>query len=843
MNRTIALTLISLMLLVFATPVIDANSSGKYNSASGCSCHYSGSSPTISHNIPTAYDAGQQYTLNISVSSSTGQKGGFSLEVNKGTLSAPGVGIGAVKVNSAGSSATHTTSNNRAWTLAWTAPATGSGSVTFGLACMAANGNGGTGGDSWTTTSVTVPETPQGNQPPSASNALLSPTTAKTADQLSLTYNFNDPDADQESGSVITWFKDGSIVTSQNGLNTLSSSLTTKGEQWQVSVIPSDGTDQGDEIFSNVVTIQNTAPVAGTPTLTPGNPDTDSTIAIIQTNSDVDNDQLTVETRWFLDGSVVNSLNDLESLPAYATRSGDVWFAEVRISDGEAITNWERTNSVTIGSQNAPPIIESATLIPISPKTTDEISLSYTSTDPDSDTVQFTEIMWYKNDNLVPILNDLTAVPVDQTAAGEAWKAQVRVSDGQAWSDWFWSDEVIVVNTNPVAKDLVIAQQLFTTEDIEVSFDLEDVDNHQLNMEMSEILWTRNNNPVQSMNGQISIPSTMTTKGDIWKVTVRVSDGYSLSDNTVSGSVEIVNSAPQVTAQLPESITSDQNLVLTLESKDSDSDTVEYQINWYRNGFKAGQFANLTEIESQFLGPGQTWSVEVTASDGTASTTANSAQTLIENILPTPVISVLEDNLWRGEVLTLSAELSSDQDGLITNAIWSWSDSNGNSGQLVGLNREIILNAPGATISLTVIDDAGGKNTTSRSITLTSPPSISNFYVTIDGVNANLNWDWTGPAANFHVYRDGVLVAVVDNTSFMDSPDLAGTHTWAVSAIVDGVELGEGNPELQSSAELDLTSLEETGSTSATSGLILGIFFVVLGFGGLLLALSGGREE
>ena len=61
--------------------------------------------------------------------------------------------------------------------------------------------------------------------------------------------------------------------------------------------------------------------MAGTPSLTPGNPDTDSTIAVVQTNSDIDNDQLTTETRWFLDGSVVNSLNDLESLPAYATRS------------------------------------------------------------------------------------------------------------------------------------------------------------------------------------------------------------------------------------------------------------------------------------------------------------------------------------------------------------------------------------------------------------------------------------------------------------------------------------------------------------------------------------------
>ena len=98
---------------------------------------------------------------------------------------------------------------------------------------------------------------------------------------------------------------------------------------------------------------------------------------------------------------------------------------------------------------------------------------------------------------------------------------KVRVSDGQAWSDWFWSGEITVLNTNPVAKDLVIVQQLFTTEDIQISFDLDDVDNHQLNMEMSEIIWERNDNPVQNMNGQISIPSTMTAKGDIWEVTVR----------------------------------------------------------------------------------------------------------------------------------------------------------------------------------------------------------------------------------------------------------------------------------------------------------------------------------
>ena len=126
---------------------------------------------------------------------------------------------------------------------------------------------------------------------------------------------------------------------------------------------------------------------------------------------------------------------------------------------------------------------------------------------------------------------------------------------------------------------------------------------------------------------------------------------------------------------------------------------------------------------------------------------------------------------------------------------------------------------------------------------LVSPPTISNFAVTIDGVEANLDWDWDGPSANFNVYRNGVLVAVVENTTHIDSPDIAGQHTWSVSAVVGDVEIGEGDSDLSTTTALDLSSLDETGAPSATGGLILGIIFIVFGFGGLLLALSGGRNE
>lgn len=843
MNRAVSVTIVTLLLLVLATPIIDASSSGRHNSATGCNCHYSGSSPTINHNIPSAYNAGQQYTINISVSGVSGTKGGFNLEVDKGTLSSPGVGTGSVKFTSNGLSATHTTSNNRAWSFAWTAPSTGSGSAFFELAGMAANGNGQNSGDSWGTTTVTVPEVPQGNQPPSASNAILSPSSPTTSETLTLNYNYNDPDGDAESGSIITWYRDGNIVASQNGLQSVSSSLTQKGQQWRATITPSDGTDQGNEISSNTVTIQNTAPVAGTPTLTPGNPDTDANIAIVSTSSDADSDQLSMETRWFLDDAVVNSLNDVHPLPAYATRAGDVWFGEVRFNDGEATSTWQRTNSVTIGGQNEAPIIQSAQLSPNQPYTIDDISLAYTSNDPDSDPVISTETRWYKNEIEVQALSGQLAIPSERTVAGDEWKAQVRVSDGQAWSDWFWSNEVIVLNSNPVTIDLTLTESLTTTENITAQFSIEDVDMHELNIAMSEIVWTKNGSVVQSLNGQTTVPSSMTSKGEIWQVSVRGSDGFSLSSNTLTATSEVINSIPNISVQLDSSPSSDQNLSLSITSSDSDNDELTYVIKWYRNGFKAGQFENLSVISSDFLGPGQIWRVEAVAYDGQSFSVSSTSEATIANTLPNPVISVLEENLWIGETITLDASQSFDSDGLITNAIWVWSDSLGNGGQLIGMSRELVLESRSATIQLTVIDDSGGRNTTTRSIVLTSPPTITNFDVSIDGVEANLDWDWSGPQANFNVYRNGVLIAVVENSSYTDSPELAGAHTWSVSAVIGDVEIGEDESDLSTTTALDLSSLDETGAPSATGGLILGIIFIVFGFGGLLLALNGGRDE
>ena len=174
LTRTLAIIITACMVLTL--PTIQSNSSGIHNQAgSGCNCHYSGNTPTLSENFPSTYTGGQTYNIQISVSGGvSGSNGGFNVVVDKGTLSTPGVGIMSVKIDSTSKSATHTTNSYRSWSFDWTAPASGSGTTSIDIAVMTANGNSATSGDAWTTSSLTVPEAGPTNNAPTASNVYIS---------------------------------------------------------------------------------------------------------------------------------------------------------------------------------------------------------------------------------------------------------------------------------------------------------------------------------------------------------------------------------------------------------------------------------------------------------------------------------------------------------------------------------------------------------------------------------------------------------------------------------------------------------------------------------------------
>ena len=256
MNKaTQILTLSAILIVLTMVPAIDGKITGKHNSSGGCSCHNSGSAPTVNHNFPSSYTPGQTYSIQVSATGGiSGTDGGFSLSVNKGSYSNAGTGV-----SFSGNSATHSNANSRSWSFDWTAPAQGSGTVSVSVAVLTANGNGQSGGDSWNTGTASITEILVQNEIPVASNVQINSASGnyESTEDLTVSYSYSDADNDPESGTMIRWLKNGVAQSSYNDMTTLPSSATSFGENWAVKVTPSDGTDTGATVQSQDVTISD----------------------------------------------------------------------------------------------------------------------------------------------------------------------------------------------------------------------------------------------------------------------------------------------------------------------------------------------------------------------------------------------------------------------------------------------------------------------------------------------------------------------------------------------------------------------------------------------------------
>ena len=109
----------------------------------------------ISTNIPAeGYMADSTYQISVTVTDANSSKFGFEMTVEDASGSKQGSFTGNTDVTSYNSNqrVTHKSSSNsgsgsRTWTMDWTAPSSGAGSLTFYVAALVANGNGNNSGD------------------------------------------------------------------------------------------------------------------------------------------------------------------------------------------------------------------------------------------------------------------------------------------------------------------------------------------------------------------------------------------------------------------------------------------------------------------------------------------------------------------------------------------------------------------------------------------------------------------------------------------------------------------------------------------------------------------------
>lgn len=819
-----AVLLSAVVAMVLLTPVIEANSSGKHFSSGGCGCH-GGSSPSvaISENFPSSYNAGQTYSIQVSVSGGvSGTHGGFNVEVDKGSVSTGG--NSGVKVS--GKSVTHTNKANRAWSFDWTAPASGSGTVTAGIAGMTANGASGNGGDSWSTTSATITETVVvSNNPPIATNVQISPSSPTSSDDITLTYTFSDQDSgDTESGTTIQWSLNGAHQSQFDGLLMISSTSLLKGDSWQVSVTPSDGEDVGAPVNSNTVTVLNSLPSISSATISPPNPTVDDDLtASISGEADNDGDSLAFEYRWYLNGALQDGLDNLTIVPSLATRADDVWEVEVRAHDGEGYSPWVRSNaiSVTGDTSNNAPTVDSITISPPNPRTLDTLVASSISSDADMDSIVDTQYRWSKNG----ILTTISTPTLDSamTTKGDVWAVEVRVNDGTEWSLWTASSNLEILNTAPSLDSATIStNEAATDENVTVMASMNDVDGDQTTM---SITWYLDGAIQLDYINQATLPSTATNKGESWTAVVQANDGETTSSQSETLSVLIINSDPLLSIAL-ENATSQEDLALQTFISDIDDDVTEVStITWFRNGFREGSLDGATIVPSSYLGPGQEWSVEVNVTDG-ASYVLSTASIIVENTPPSARISLLTDDLYAGERVTLSGLDSTDPDNSIVRYQWIWMN-----GASSGVEASFLMPVSGIVeVSLTVIDESGATNSTSIIIEPISALACPNLTQTVSDANVQLDWTWASSVpASFEISRNGVVVGMTNETTFTDSPNVLGVSNYKIQTLLGDRILESACQSPSVSVEIDAATIEFEQGPSAIAGLGLGSIYVIVG--------------
>lgn len=849
MNQRRAVGSILIVALLLMVPAMQARENGIYNQSSGCGCHSQTGQQQASVSIsglPSSYDANKLYQLTVSVSGGVqGSSGGFSLEVDHGTLST-GFGLMLVNVNPSGNSATHsiTGSSYRSWSFEWTSPAAGTGTVTFAVAGLTSNANGADSGDRWATSTIPVPENIPVNNPPVASSVMLSPTDATTNDPLVLSYSYSDPENDPESGTEIVWYLNSQALPAGTITGTtVPTSQTQKGQQWYAEVTPSDGTNSGSTQTSNTVTIQNTPPVLTDVEITPQSPDESEDLSVSYSASDADQDSLTTTIYWYLDGVRITEFDDDTTIPSIATREGDEWRVEVMISDGDEIIS-KTSQVISIGGvviPNIAPEVTSIAITPASPSTIDDLVLTYEAFDDDNDPIIDYEIEWHVDDN--PTAEMDLVVNSIATQKNQIWQASVRVSDGKNWSQWAITS-VTIQNSAPVVEAASIGPAIIhTDDDLVVNYQFSDLDNSDVIN--PSIVWIKNGIQQTIFDGLSTIPASATMKGDNWTAIVSGYDGESFSLQSVHLTALIENSLPTISLlDVPTNVSFANNdelgLAINPEFTDLDQDQIFSQILWLRNGFQEASLDNQTFVPAQYFGAGQMWTCVINFGDGDAPLQSASWNIMVDNLAPSAKISIDSANTWAGEIITLNASESHDLDGMVMNYYWQWQST---SGELMTSNGKIIdiIGNDVIAVSLTVEDDLGATAETTTMIQTTQGPSVSSLQAANEGNNVVLEWEWQGPDAEFSISRNGVEIGKVSQNEFKDKPILSGPTNYTVSPIIDGQRLVGGSATIVG-FEVQNT-VEQASGLSETGGLYIGLIFLLFSIAVAALGILSRREN
>ena len=138
-------------------------------------------------------------------------------------------------------------------------------------------------------------------------------------------------------------------------------------------------------------------------------------------------------------------------------------------------------------------------------------------------------------------LDDSKTVNQGNLTKNEIWYYKIQVNDGEIYSGNYTSPSQKILNTAPTLSDLTLTTNPNTTLPLVASWLFHDNDS---DTESTTRILTWYKDGVQTDNDLLTVPSTDTSKGEVWNYTIQVYDGETYSIQYNSTLITIINSQP-----------------------------------------------------------------------------------------------------------------------------------------------------------------------------------------------------------------------------------------------------------------------------------------------------------
>ena len=545
-------------------------------------------------------------------------------------------------------------------------------------------------GDPMTSAGLTI-----SNSTPVMTEATITPNPAYKS---TVTLTANPAATDEDTSDTITysyqWKKGGLDIAGQTG-STLSSSNYIKGDVITVTVIPNDGTIDGNPMTSAGLTISNSAPVMSSATISPLPAyKSTSNLTAAGASTDADSDSVAYTYQWKKAGIDIGGATS-STLASSNYVKGDVITVSITPNDGTI----DGTPMVSAGAtiSNSLPSQPTVAVAPSTAYDASELTCNPTgSTDADTDSITYT-YAWQK-DAVVQGALTTNTVSASSTSAGETWKCVATPNDGTADGTAGEGSVTILSDLDATPPTIPAANILGTTvqggnDAITITFDEPVV--------AADGTWSANEfTSIESPNGTALVLTNAVFgyAGNILTITLNEA-----TDNTYLGNANVIAITP------------------ALEKIEDASG----------NPLAITEIIGTTAITGDATGPTAALSYspdQLVKSNDSVTITATFGESISETTVPTIAITTLGDGSTSATNMTKSS-----------NTIWTYawtvpsgSDENGT-----------------AAITISATDYAGNSNqdatNSTRTIDNTAPTAVSSLAVSASTTSTiTLTWTATG---------------------------------------------------------------------------------------------------